>query len=209
MPGASETAPLPRVREASPSRGPSRMLQAAGLVAVAVVAGLVWYLVRQDNGVAGQAGPAAENPLTSGEFDYTKAAGPEVSADCAGNSYDDVADWFAEHPCEGVARALYTTQSGEVQTLVSVVVVTMSSKGDAEQLKMITDTEGTGNVNDLIRDGTADLPNAPEVAGGEYASRVEGRKLTIVESAFYADHTDDELLARIAKDALHLSAALS
>ncbi|PRX51038.1 hypothetical protein B0I33_101190 [Prauserella shujinwangii] len=179
------------------------------LVLVAVVSGLIWWLIRHDSGVAGQ--PAAaprEDPLTSGEFHYVTASGPETSTDCAGNAYGDVAGWFAEHPCERVVRALYSTESAGARALVSVVVVTMPSAAEAQRLKVITDTEGTGNVNDLVRDGTANLPGAPQVAGGEYESRSAGRELTIVECAFFDGHSDDALLARIAEDALKLSAAL-
>lgn len=186
------------------------MLYAAVLVAVAVVSGLVWWLIRSGGDSAPPAAPttAAENPLTSGEFSYTTVAGPDTSTDCAGNSYGDVANWFAQHPCERVVRALYTTRSGEARALVSVVVVTMPSATEAQQLKLITDTEGTGNVNDLVRDGTASLPGAPSVAGGEYHSESEGTEVTIVEAEFYGDHTDDPLLTRIGSDALRLSDAL-
>nr|WP_208416593.1 hypothetical protein [Saccharomonospora amisosensis] len=194
---------------APPQRGPRLVLYAVGLVAVAVVSGLVWWLIRSGGGVSGQvAAPTEENPLTSGEFSYTVVAGPQTSTDCAGNAYGDVASWFTQHPCERVVRALYTTRSGEARALVSVVVVTMPTATEAQQLKLITDTDGTGNVNDLVRDGTASLPGAPSVAGGEYHSKSEGKEVTIVESEFYGEHTDDALLPRIGSDALRLSAAL-
>ncbi|MFF5992744.1 hypothetical protein [Prauserella flavalba] len=217
----SDTAPMGAVRQQYPppppqqqapspgGGGPNRVVQGAGLLAVALVAGLVWWFVRSPGEEPPPAEPTqvAEDPLTSGEFDYTTVAGPEVSEDCAGNSYGDVADWFDEHPCSQVSRALYTTESGEARALVSVVVVTMPDAGGAQQLKAITDTDGTGNVNDLVRDETVKLPGAPNVAQGEYESRSEGTEVTIVEAAFFADHTDDELLARIGTDALRLADA--
>nr|WP_085977968.1 hypothetical protein [Saccharomonospora marina] len=194
---------------APPQRGPRLVLHAVGLVAVAVVSGLVWWLIRSGGGVSGEpAAPTPANPLTSGEFSYTVVAGPQTSTDCAGNAYGDVANWFVQHPCERVVRALYTTRSGEARALVSVVVVTMPTATQAQQLKLITDTDGTGNVNDLVRDGTASLPGAPSVAGGEYHSKSEGKEVTIVESEFYGDHADDALLTRIGSDALRLSEAL-
>lgn len=198
------------VRQHPPERrrGPRLLLRGAGLLAVAIVSGLVWWLVRSDGGA-----PAADeltpppDPLTSGEFTYTPVAGPERSTDCASNSYGDVSDWFGEHPCERVARALYSTEVGRARALVSVVVVTMPGQTEARQLKVITDTDGTGNVNDLVRDESANLPGAPNVAEGEYASRAQGRAVTIVEAAFFGDHSDDGLLRRISRDALRLSAA--
>ncbi|PXY27964.1 hypothetical protein BAY60_16590 [Prauserella muralis] len=208
----SDTAPLRAVRPAPPNRprGTQWLLRGAGLVAVAVVAGLIWGLLRTSgSGVEGQAEPTVtEDPLTSGAFDYTVVAGPQRSTDCAGNAYGDVADWLASTPCSRLDRALYTTGSGEARALVSVVLVTMPDAGGARQLKAITDTEGTGNINDLVRDGTANLPGAPEVAGGEYASTAEGSEVTIVEAAYFGERAADDTLARIAADALRLSAAL-
>ncbi|MCR3718571.1 MULTISPECIES: hypothetical protein [Prauserella salsuginis group] len=183
-------------------------LRGGALVAIAVVSGLVWWLIRYEP--AGQDPTAApqQNPLTSGEFDYTQVAGPEISAGCAANAYGDVVGWFREHPCEQVHRSLYETRAQDARALVSVVVVTMPGQTGAKQLKVTTDTDGTGNVNDLIRDGTANLPGAPNVATGEYASRVVGNRLTIVETQFFADSAGPpELLGEIAHDALRLSAA--
>ncbi|MBK1788569.1 hypothetical protein JHE00_29940 [Prauserella sp. ASG 168] len=185
------------------------MVQGAGLLAVALVAGLVWWFIRSgsDETAAIEPTPTQEDPLTSGAFDYTTVAGPEVSDDCEANSYGDVVDWFADHPCERVSRALYTTETDGARALVSVVVVTMPQASDAQQLKAVTDTEGTGNVNDLVRDESVSLPGAPNVAQGEYASRAEDKKVTIVEAAFFGEHTDDELIARIGDDALRLAEA--
>ena len=204
-PGAQQPAPQ--------GPGPGRSararlaLRVGALVAVAVVSGLVWWLIRYQPSTEGDAA-AAEDPLTSGEFAYTEVAGPEISANCAGNSYGDVVGWFQQHPCERVHRSLYETREGDARALVSVVVVTMPEQDGAKQLKVTTDTDGTGNVNDLVRDGTATLPGAPNVAQGEYASRVVGTRLTIVETAYFPDSAGaPDTLQRIAHDALRLSAA--
>lgn len=178
----------------------------SALVAIALVAGLVWWLIRYQPTTEGEAA-AAQDPLTSGAFDYTELAGPEISANCAGNAYGDVVDWFRTNPCDRVHRTLYETRTGQARALVSVVVVTMPQQRSAQQLKVTTDTDGTGNVNDLVRDGTATLPGAPNVARGEYASRVVGTRLTITETAYFPDAAGaPETLAEIAHDALRLSA---
>ncbi|GAA1224302.1 hypothetical protein GCM10009676_02240 [Prauserella halophila] len=183
-------------------------LRGGGLVVIALVSGLVWWLIRYEPAAEVQPAAQPQNPLTSGEFDYTRVAGPEISAGCAANSYGDVVGWFREHPCDRVHRSLYETRTQDARALVSVVVVTMPGQTGAKQLKVTTDTEGTGNVNDLVRDGTATLPGAPNVAGGEYASRVVGNRLTIVEVQFFEDTSgSQELLGEIAHDALRLSAA--
>ncbi|OXM71941.1 MULTISPECIES: hypothetical protein [Amycolatopsis] len=200
-PGRGDTAPLPRIpAEPSPPRR-APVLKIAGLVAVAVVAGLVWWLVR--GGSAEEAPPAAQAPAK--EFQFTVTEGPVAATDCAANSYSQVKQFFAEHPCQRLSRALYTTASGASRALVSVAVVTMATPEEAQQLKKLADTDGTGNVNDLVRDGTAKIPGAPKLAGGDYLSRVTGSSVTIVLSAFFDGHSDEATLQRISKEALDLA----
>ncbi|MGC7100031.1 hypothetical protein ACPZ19_35580 [Amycolatopsis lurida] len=214
---AGDTAPLPRVGQSAPpprqrSFPPSGSLfggpvfKGVGLVLVALVSGLVWWLIRYEAEPEVQAQP---DPLVSGEFKYERVAGPVTSTDCAGNAYGEIKRWFAEHPCQRVVRALYVTNAGEgARALVSVVLVTMPDPELAAQLKAVTDTDNTGNINDLLRDGTAKLPKAPEVAKGNYESKASGAEVTIVEGDFYDKHKDDPLLKRVTADALRLSEAL-
>lgn len=207
----SDTAPLPAIdgtTPAAPARpaGPRAALAGLGLVLVAVVSGLVWWGIRADHRVRGQPEPvqASEDLLTSGEFTYAEVAGPHIATDCAANSYGEIAEWFADYPCERLVRGLFTTQVDEGRALVSVARVVMPEPNAAQQLKLSTDTDGTGNVADLIRDGTARLPGAPKVAGGAYASAIDGTEVTIVESAFFRGYDNKDLLARISADALRL-----
>ncbi|UJW31874.1 hypothetical protein L3Q67_43100 [Saccharothrix sp. AJ9571] len=212
---AGDTAPLPRVGQgpaAPPPPSTTRALfgnplfKGVGLVLVAVVSSLVWWLIRYEAEPEVQAQP---DPLVSGEFKYERVAGPVTSTDCAGNAYGEIERWFAAHPCQRVVRALYVTNAGEgARALVSVVLVTMPDPELAAQLKAVTDTDDTGNINDLVRDGTAKLPKAPEVAKGNYESKASGADVTIVEGDFYDKHKDDPLLKRVTTDALRLSEAL-
>jgi hypothetical protein len=203
----------PAVARSGGAGGPSPLVLAAGLVLVAVVAGLVWGLLRSGSGggVVGtpQAAPTSANPLTDGRFSYETVAGPVEATDCSANSYGEMVGWFAEHPCEKVLRGLYTVQEGEARALVSVVLVVMPDAALAQQLKAVTDTDGTGNVNDLVRDGTANLPGAPVVARGKYYSEVDDREVTIVEANFYGEHSDEQLLADISRDAARLAEHLT
>jgi hypothetical protein len=60
----------------------------------------------------------------------------------------------------------------------------MPDTGTARQLQGLADTTGTGNVNDLLREGKG-YPGGPqELAGAEYASAVSGPVVTIVESSW-------------------------
>jgi hypothetical protein len=198
-PARGDTAPLPRIPSA-PGRGGGRLWKALGLVAVALVAGLVWWLVRHDAGGA----PVAQPPAK--EFAFTAAQGPVAGTDCAAESTDDVKKWFGSHPCQALSRALYTTTASGAKALVSVVLVTMPTPEEAQQLKALADRDGTGNVNDLVRDGTAKIPGAPRLVDGVYSSRVSANRVTIVLSAFFDGHADKATLGRVDAEALDLSA---
>jgi hypothetical protein len=210
--GGADTGPAP-VSGPGGGTGPKPLVLVAVLVGVAVVAGVVWGLVRSGGGggVVGtpEAAPPSTNPLTDGSFSYEVVTGPVKATDCAGNSYGDMQEWFSQHPCEKVVRGLYTVQEGQARALVSVVLVVMPDGAQAQQLKAVTDTDGTGNVNDLVRDGTATLPRAPVVARGAYYSKVEGQQVTIVEADFFDEHSDDQLLSEITSDAARLSEHLA
>ncbi|WP_231104787.1 hypothetical protein [Haloechinothrix halophila] len=201
------------------------LLLAATLLGVAVVSGFVWWLIRHDPGpmtptAGGQ--PATSAPATSdgdttspsptdaktpsevkiGRFTFRPMAPTDVTSDCAAVSYGKVRNWLANNPCKQVSRGLYATTVGEVKALVSVIAVTMPGDPKASELKGITDTNGTGNVSDMVRDGTVQLPSAPQVAGGGYASELDGDTVTIVEAAFYGGHSDRTLLDKIATAAV-------
>lgn len=204
------------------------LLLAAALLAVAVFSGFVWWLIRHEpDPVTPAAGePAATTPATSegetsspteattpseveaGRFTFTPQAPTDVTADCASVSYGKVQRWLAGNPCQRVSRGVYATTVGDVKALVSVVAVTMPGSGKAAELKGITDTSGTGNVSDMLRDGTLTLPGTPRVAGGNYASSVAGNKVTIIESAFYREHRDQALLDEITTQALEVATHL-
>ena len=59
-------------------------------------------------------------------------------------------------------------------------------------------------------DGTYKASGAPRVGGktAAYAGQVSGANVTIVLAEFYGKHTDDDLLQRVAQDAVRLSADL-
>ncbi|MDQ7810211.1 hypothetical protein Q5425_41355 [Amycolatopsis sp. A133] len=186
----------------------SLLLRGAGLVAIAVVSGLLWFLIRHGSATDE---PVAQPPAqNTGQFKFTKVAGPEKSADCAAKSYGDTKDFFTDSPCRSLVRALYTAESGGAKALVSVVVVGMPDSTQAKALKALTEKDGTGNVTDLVKDKTFAGTGTPSVSGSDaaYASTVDGTNTTIVLADFYDKHKDKNLIERIADDALRLSSDL-
>ncbi|MGH3433662.1 MAG: hypothetical protein ACRDQB_12590 [Thermocrispum sp.] len=220
--------PPREVSRRHPARTP-RLLFALGLVMVAVFASLLWWLIRHDPdeappqaGGTPQAGenaaPGGERPATepaptvqAGRFTFEGLAPVHTTDRCEQVSYGKVRSWFADHPCARVVRGLFSARDGSnspARAAVSVSVVTMPGDAEARKLKELTDTSGTGNVSDLLKDGTVRLPGVPEVAGGSYASSLSGPTLTIVESAFYGDTENKALLAEITTQALQVAGQL-
>lgn len=221
------TVMLPRDAPPSPRGGQALML-AIAMLAVAVVSGLVWWLIRHDSDSAapgaGVPVPADSSATSSteadegtpssstvpdsieaGRFTYNALAPADVSENCAKVSYGKVEDWFEDKPCEHVVRGLYTTKEDGARALVSVAVVTMPDAAQAKDLKTLTDTSGTGNVSDMQRDGSVPTPGGPRVAGGGYASNIVDNTVTIIESAFYDGHRDRTLLNEITSEALGIA----
>jgi hypothetical protein len=215
-PGPSDTAPLGAVppQPRPPVPGPpardtrSLLLRGAGLVAIAVVSGLLWFLIRHDSTPDE---PAAQPPAqNTGQYQFTLVAGPAKANECAAKSYGKTHDFFVDNECQSLVRALYTTESGGAKALVSVVLVGMPDSTKAKALKTLTEQDNTGNVTDLVKDKTFAGTGIPSVSGSDaaFSSKVDGTNTTIVLADFYGKHKDKTLIEKIADDALRLSADL-
>lgn len=90
----------------------------------------------------------------------------DTGTDCATTSYGQVRDFFREHPCDALARALVEVRSGRAVALVAVAIVDMPDEQGAIALKRLVDVQGTGNITELTGEG--------RFTGRFYASRREG-----------------------------------
>ena len=186
----------PRRRERSAKR--TALLVAAALLLVVLLGfGVPALLDGSDDGAA-----AGASSPTAGQVAAPAAAGPQpgesetvdgrtfvaeqVQTDptCLGNAYGAVADFFADSDCAGLARALYSTDVGGRPVVVSVSVADMGDTAGARALQALADRNGSGNVNDLLREGVR-YPGGPDqLSGAQYASAVSGSTVTIVETAW-------------------------
>lgn len=153
-------------------------------VALALVSAALWA-GSQPEVIAGRASPAdppAVTVRTLPGLDLTARA-TRTDTDCAAHSYGRVQAFMATNPCLSLRRALYTgTESGQ-PVLVAVSAVEMASESDAADLQKLADTNGTGNVSDLLRDGVT-VEGAPSrLRDASYASQRRGPVLVIVEAA--------------------------
>jgi hypothetical protein len=109
----------------------------------------------------------------------------KVDTSCAGHAYGQVAGYLTQTPCTGLSRALYSTEVGGHQLVLAVSHTRMPDASSAAQLKTWADSSGTGNVSDLLREGTT-WAGGPTRLGSasEYASTLQGDVVTIVETAW-------------------------
>ena len=106
----------------------------------------------------------------------------QVDDTCVGHAYGDTATFFETTNCTGLSRALYSAQLDGGAVVVSVSRVRMPDTATARDLRGLTDRNGSGNVNDLLREGVSYSGGPAELSGAEYASAVSGPAVTIVES---------------------------
>ncbi|MFL6123190.1 hypothetical protein [Actinophytocola sp.] len=194
-------------------------LRVAGLVAVAVISGLVWYYITKDDASGGAATDVGSQDQVDGVYSFSPhpdMAKPNSVTDCAAHSYGATKTWFKSNPCEHLSRQLFVTRSKDGRTVyVSVSVVTMSESAKAGDLQGITDTDGKGNVADVVKDGLVRIDGLGQLTGGGgYASKWQDREVTIVEADFAPtskpadEKKDDDSLDEICNDALRLGKQL-
>ncbi|MBY8847952.1 hypothetical protein [Saccharothrix longispora] len=196
-----------------PAPRPSRrglLVKAAGLLGVAVVSGLVWLVVMPKDTPTGT---PTTTPPPAGEFTFAKSAQapePLKDSDCASHAYGQTKAFLTATPCQQLTRGLYTTRTPDGATVyTSVSVVRMRTVEDATKLKDLTSRDGTGNVNDLVKDGAVKVQGLSTLGNGGFAAQLKDRDLVIIESdtithgANEAEH--NRLMKKISFEAMRLA----
>jgi hypothetical protein len=203
-----QPAPAPQLTR-RPLLADTRVIAAIGAGVLLLAALGIWALSSSEPSPPAQSRPStsapASNPIrTVGEYRFTQQA-TRADTDCAANSYGQVAEYFRGTPCTGLARGLYSSTVDGQLVVVAVATVRMPSERAATELKKLIDTNGTGNVNDLLRAGVR-MPNGPEsLTDAGYASGRDGLTVVIAEADF-ADRTarGGKLLDQVSEAALQL-----
>jgi hypothetical protein len=79
--------------------------------------------------------------------------GESFSTDCAAHSYGHVQQFFEDHPCAALFRALYAIHgAGGARLLVAMAWVDMPDPAGAAALKSLVDRPGIGNVTELSKE---------------------------------------------------------
>ncbi|WP_214407770.1 hypothetical protein [Pseudonocardia lacus] len=79
-----------------------------------------------------------------------------VEDDCAAHATGQVREFFRQHPCEALFRALFEIREGDTVVRVAIAAVDMPDADLARQYQDVIDGEGTGTVRPLRRTGRGD-----------------------------------------------------
>lgn len=157
-----------------------------GLVAVAVVSGLLWLAVKPDS--AGPPG-GSEQPT---KYDFALLQQVEGLQGCADVSNGRIKQYLKQHPCQHLTRALYTTKLPDgQQVLSSVTTVLMPDADSAARLNALTTKDKTGNINDLVDDGSIGTERYPKLGDAGYDSAAQGNLVAIGDSAYFGKRSQD------------------
>lgn len=179
-----------------PLRPPPRVLVGVGAIAVALIVGgfALWPPGGSEAGQSPGAPAAAAAPAAPAG--YEEQVTDEIT-DCATHARGRTKAWFRSHNCVQARRSL---GSGRVQgrpVLFVVSRIEMRSDEAATSVKRVLDGIGTGNLNDLLREGKT-FPGAPEkMPDSGYASVRSGSVVLVTEAGFAdggASSNDDPAL---------------
>ncbi|GAA3839918.1 hypothetical protein GCM10022243_02810 [Saccharothrix violaceirubra] len=201
----------------SPPARQGWLVKAAGLLAIAVVSGLVWVVVfaPDDEPEGPLPVPGQSASAKNAKFQPSpQVPEPLKDSDCAPHAYGKTKEFLTATRCRQLTRQLFTSTTTDGRTVyTSVSVVRMASADDAAKLRDLTTKDGTGNVNDLVKDGAVTVPGLRTLASGGYASEQQDSDVVIVESDSVDRNPDTSAhnaeMKRVSTEALGLAASLT
>ena len=194
---------------ASPVRPAMRRASRRMLVGVGAVVVLIGIGVAMSDPFGTDATPSATAPLVSAPARYDVKV-TDAIADCASHARGQAKDSFAKQNCVKAMRSVATGQIKGRPALFVASRIQMASAETAASIKQVLDESGTGNLNDLLREGKT-FPGAPvKMPDSGYVSVQTGSVVTVAEAGF-ADgggslSTDPALRAAAAQVAAVISA---
>ncbi|MEJ2867714.1 hypothetical protein WCD74_08065 [Actinomycetospora sp. OC33-EN08] len=122
-----------------------------------------------------------------------KATGQAETRDCADLATGAVRQYLIQHRCEALQRATFSVSYGRDRAVVVVAWVEMGSVEDAEGLKEVVDSPGTGSIRPLDRRVT--------LTGQRYQSDIDGPLVTTAEAEPVAGSVPGRVLEEAAAQA--------
>ena len=187
----------------APSR---RTLVAAGTIAALLIVGGVALSQLLGSDAEPSPSPTVASAAPAG---YAVKV-TDVITDCAGHARGRTKASFGTQPCVKATRSLATGKVSGRPALFVVSRIQMASPEAAATVKQVLDGSGTGNLNDLLREGKT-FPGAPvKMPSSGYASVQTGNVVTVAEAGFVdggkSSSTDAALRASAAQVASMVSA---
>jgi len=131
---------------------------------------------------------------------WVRQAGVDQT-DCAAHSYGQVQTFFGKTPCSSVHRLLATTKQAGRTVVIAANEVTFDTAAQASRYLALVNSDGTGNISDLLREGVG-FPGAPSrLPEAAFASRQVGSQVWVAEAAYVtgSSATSDPALKAIAE----------
>lgn len=140
---------------------------------------------------ASSASPASPSVPTGPPPDWVLRASDDQT-DCTAHSYGQVQVFFARTPCVSVRRSLFSTEQDGRAVVVAASTVTFDDPTRAADYFRLVTADGTGNINDLLREGTR-YPGSPsKLPVAAFASRQDGVRVLVAEAAFVEGRSDNQ-----------------
>jgi hypothetical protein len=178
-PGGPQTDPnkyRPARRQPSP-----KILVAAGVVAVLLIAGF-FALSRPTSTQATALPPVAQASAAPAAVYAVQVS--DVITDCASHAHGLTKSSFKTQNCLKATRFLASGQVSGRPVLYVVSQIQMASTDAAASIKEVLDSNGTGNLNDLLLEGKT-FPGAPaKMPDSGYASIQTGAAVVVAEAGF-------------------------
>lgn len=122
-----------------------------------------------------------------------RATGQADTRDCADLATGAVREYLLSHRCRALQRGTFSVSSGRDRAVVAVAWIEMRTDEDAEGLKEVLDSPGTGSIRPLDRRVT--------LTGQRYASDIDGTLVTTAEAEPVAGSVVTKALEEAAEQA--------
>jgi len=123
---------------------------------------------------------------------------------CAAHAYGKVQAFFATTPCASVHRSLATTNQAGRAVVVASNIVTFATAPQAQQYLTLVNSDGTGNISDLLREGVTYQGAPTRLPPAAFASRRDGVRVFVAEAAYAEGKSSDtdSVLEHVAQQAI-------
>jgi hypothetical protein len=162
------------------------LLRGGGMLAVAVVTGMLWYLTHADTPPPSKDAAPSQPSAPQTKYTYQTLTGPVTESECSTHATGKVKASFVASPCTQMTRYIYSTTVNGTTIYSAMSVVTMPTADQAAALDSLVQQDNTGNVKDLIADKKYTIDGlarpAYGLSGGGFKSTHNGNTVTIVES---------------------------